>query len=161
MAPLLPLTCGVGLADVSLREPFGPLGGGAGSGLDLGTVAGSRCVADGVRGGRPATLCAVRSPSRTDLEAMVAEATIDCYNDSECVTGFYTMIDEHLEVPFQTEVLGVDVTVTGIDMGDDDQIVAICSRCRWRQRIPILDLPLPAPSPGGAEWIEAYRHWLT
>lgn len=27
---------------------------------------------------------------------MVAEATVDCYNDSECVTGFYTMIDEHV-----------------------------------------------------------------
>ena len=38
---------------------------------------------------------------------MAAEATVDGYNDSECVTGFYTMIDEYLEVPFQTEVLGV------------------------------------------------------
>lgn len=37
---------------------------------------------------------------------MVAEATVDCYSDSECVTGFYTMIDECLEVPFRTEVLG-------------------------------------------------------
>jgi Calcium binding len=92
---------------------------------------------------------------------MIAEATVDCYNDSECATGFYTMIDDHLEVPFQTEVLGIDVTVTGIDLGDDDQIVAICARSGWRQRIPILDLPLPAPAPSGAEWIEAYRHWLT
>ncbi|MGH3526631.1 MAG: hypothetical protein ACRDQI_11555 [Pseudonocardiaceae bacterium] len=46
----------------------------------------------------------MRSPSRTDLDAMVAEATVDCYNDSECVTGFYTMIDERLDVPFRTEV---------------------------------------------------------
>ena len=152
--------CGVGLADVSLREPFGPLGGGQAAKEDLGTVADNRCVAEGVQGWRPATLCAVRSPSRTDLEAMVAAATVDCYNDSECVTGFYTTIDEHLDVPFQTEVLGVDVTVTGIDMGNDDQIVVICARGRWRQRIPILDLPLPTPPPGGAEWIEAYRHWL-
>jgi hypothetical protein len=28
---------------------------------------------------------------RADLDALVAEATVDCYNDSECVTGFYTM----------------------------------------------------------------------
>jgi hypothetical protein len=103
----------------------------------------------------------VKSLGRTDLEAMVAAATLDCYHDSECVTGFYTRIDEDLEVPFRAEVLGVDVAVTGIDLGDDDQIVAICARGRWRQRIPILDLPLPAPPPGGAEWIEAYRHWLT
>ena len=63
-------------------------------------------------------------------------------------------------VPFRTEVLGVDVTVTGIDLGDEDQIVAICVRSGRRQRIPILGLPLSAPPPGGAEWIEAYRHWL-
>lgn len=60
---------------------------------------------------------------------MVAAATFDCYNDGECVTGFYTMIDERLEVPFRTEVLGVDVTVTGIDLGDD-QIAAIWLRNR-------------------------------
>jgi hypothetical protein len=91
---------------------------------------------------------------------MVAQATVDSYNDSECVTGLYTMLDEHLDVPFQATVLGVDVTVTGIDLTDDDQIVAICARGRSRQRIPILDLPLPTPLPEGAEWIEAYRHWL-
>jgi hypothetical protein len=92
---------------------------------------------------------------------MIAEATVDCYNDSECVTGFYTMINDLLKVPFQTEVLGVDVTVTGVDLGNDDQIAGICAHRRWRQRIPILDLPLPAPSPGGVQCIEAYRHWLT
>jgi hypothetical protein len=91
---------------------------------------------------------------------MVAEATVDCYNDSECVTGFYTMIDEHLVVPFRTCVLGVDVTVTGHRLGEDGQIVAICARGRWRQHIPILDLPLPTPPPGGVGWIEAYRRWL-
>jgi hypothetical protein len=30
---------------------------------------------------------------------------------------------------------------------------------RSRQRIGILDLPLPDPPPDGAEWIEAYRRW--
>jgi hypothetical protein len=38
--------------------------------------------------------------------------------------------------------------------------VAICCRDQVRQAIPILDLPLPTPPPVGAEWIEAYRHWL-
>jgi hypothetical protein len=94
------------------------------------------------------------------LDAMIAEATVDCYNGSECVTGFYTMIEEHLEVPFQTCVLGTAVIVTCIELSDNDQVVAICTRGRWRQRVPIQDLPLPTPPPGGAEWIEAYRHWL-
>jgi hypothetical protein len=54
---------------------------------------------------------------------------------------------------------GVEVTVTGVDLTEDEQIVAICARGRSRQRIPILDLPLPTPPPQGAEWIAAYRHW--
>jgi hypothetical protein len=100
----------------------------------------------------------VRSPSRAQLNELVAEATIDCCNTSECITGFYTMLEEQLELPFQTEVLGVAVTVVDIDLTDGDQIAAVCVRGGTRQRIPILDLPLSAP-PGGAVWIEAYRHW--
>ena len=100
----------------------------------------------------------MRCPSRAQLKEWVAEATVDCYNDSECITGFYTMLQEQLELPFQTEVLGVAVTVTDIDLTDDDQITAVCVRARTRQRIPILELPLSAP-PGGAKWIEAYRYW--
>jgi hypothetical protein len=91
---------------------------------------------------------------------MVAEATVDCYNDSECVTGIYTMLEENLETPFDTNVLGVDVTVTRVDLTLDEQIVAICKRGKARQSIPILDLPLPPPAPDGADWIAAYRHWL-
>ena len=100
----------------------------------------------------------MRCPGRALLNEWVAEATVDCYNDSECITGFYTMLEEKLELPFQTEVLGVAVTVTDIDLTDDDQIVAVCVRGRTRQRIPILELPLSAP-PGAAKWIQAYRHW--
>lgn len=96
---------------------------------------------------------------RTDLDALIAEATVDCYNDSECVTGFYTVIGDNLARPFKTEVLGVEVTVTRIDLTDDEQIAAVCARGQSKQRIPILDLPLPTPPPEGAEWIDAYRYW--
>ena len=94
------------------------------------------------------------------MDAMIAEAVVDCYNDSECVTGFYTMLENHLAVPFQTMVLGIEVTVTGVDLGEDEQIAAVCTRGRVKQRIPILDLPLPTPPPEGVEWIDAYHHWL-
>lgn len=98
--------------------------------------------------------------SRTRLEELIAEATVDCYNEAEQAIGLFTMLEDHLNVPFETLVLGVTVTVTGVDMSDDDRIVAICVRGRTRQAIPILDLPLPTPPPAGAEWIDAYRHWL-
>jgi hypothetical protein len=103
-----------------------------------------------------------RQPTITngELDALIEQATVDCYNEAEQVTGLFTMIEDDLELPFKTSVLGITVTVTGIDLTDTDQIVAICQRDGHRQTIPILDLPLPSPPPDGAKWIEAYRRWL-
>lgn len=98
-------------------------------------------------------------PGKARLAALVEEAIVDAYGDSEQRTAFYTLLEQHLETPFDTQILGVTVTVERIDMADDEQIVAICRRSRSRQTIPILDLPLPNPRPVGAEWIEAYRSW--
>jgi hypothetical protein len=98
--------------------------------------------------------------SKAKLDALVEEATVDCYNESEQTTGLYTMIEDNLQLPFETEVLGVAVTVTGIDITEDDRIVAVCKRGSQSQKIPIFDLPLPTPRPTGSEWIEAYRHWI-
>jgi hypothetical protein len=56
-------------------------------------------------------------------------------------------------------VLGVSVTVERVDLTDADEIVAICRRGKIRQVLPVLHLPLAAPRPDGAEWIEAYRYW--
>ncbi len=84
---------------------------------------------------------------------------MDAYNDSEQRTGLFTMIEEHLKLPFETKVLGVAVAVERIDLSQADEIVAKCRRGHERQSIPILDLPLPKPAPAGAEWVEAYRYW--
>lgn len=96
---------------------------------------------------------------RAVLNALIAEATVDCYNESECVTGFYTMLEDNLAMPFHTVVLGLDVTVTSVDLTEDGQITAVCTRGKAKQRVPILELPLPTPPPQGAEWIDAYRLW--
>ena len=99
------------------------------------------------------------SVSDRQISALIEQATVDCDNESEQVTGFFTMIADNLGVPFATQVLGMGVTVEAVDLTEDEQIVAVCSRGRFRQRLPILDLPVPDPAPDGAEWIEAYRAW--
>ena len=94
------------------------------------------------------------------LEEMIEAATVDAYGESEQLMGWLMMIVHHLEIPFETSILGVPVTVEKIDMNRADQIIAVCRRGRDRQSVPILDLPLPKPLPEGADWIEAYRLWL-
>jgi hypothetical protein len=84
------------------------------------------------------------------LDAMIEEPTVDCYNEEEQVTGLFTMIENNLALPFETLVLGVTVTVSSLELTNSDEIVAICparriatirrnrrsaaadSRARWR-----------------------------
>jgi hypothetical protein len=97
--------------------------------------------------------------SKARLKELIEEAVVDAYGEEEQAGGFFTMIEEHLALPFSVKVLGVDADVEKVDMMLDGQIVAICRRGKTRQKIPILDLPLPTPAPAGVEWIIAYRHW--
>jgi len=97
--------------------------------------------------------------SEAELEVLVEEATIDCYNESEQVCGLYTMMENDLALPFETKIMGIAVVVEQIDLTERDEIIAICKREAKRQRIALLDLPLPSPPPAGAQWIAAYRHW--
>lgn len=90
---------------------------------------------------------------------MIEEATVDAYGEGEQATGWFTVIGDNLDLPFETEVLGVTVTVKRLELRDDNSIVALCARGADRQTIGIVDLPLPSPKPDGAEWIEAYCHW--
>jgi hypothetical protein len=70
----------------------------------------------------------------------------------EQLGGFAGMIEDNLEMPFETTVLGVMVTVKSVTQTESGIV-------GQHQAISILDLPLPEPPPKGAEWIAAYRHW--
>jgi hypothetical protein len=96
---------------------------------------------------------------KAQLEALIAEATVDAYNDSEQAVGFFTMMEDNLRVPFETDILGIKAIVERVDITENDEIVAVCKREGNRQRISILELPLPSPLPEGAQWIAAFRYW--
>lgn len=100
-----------------------------------------------------------RALHQARLDRLIEDATIDAYNESEQRAGFHASLADHLQLPFETMVLGVSVLVERIDLTAAEEIVAICRRGRNRQALPILELPLPTPLPPGAEWIEAYRRW--
>ena len=99
------------------------------------------------------------SLSKARLKALIEEAVVDAYGDEEQTGGFFMMIEEHLALSFSVSILGVEAVVEKVDMTRDCRIVAVCKRGAVKQRIEILDLPLPKPIPAGAEWIAAYSHW--
>jgi len=72
---------------------------------------------------------------------------------------FSLMAPADFPTAFSTTMLGVEVTVERVDLNKAGEIVAVCRRGPERQRVPVIDLPLPEPKPKGAEWIDAYRRW--
>ena len=56
------------------------------------------------------TLAVVSELSEAELDALIAQATVDCYNEDEELAGFAVMIEDNLAVPFETTVLGLTVT---------------------------------------------------
>lgn len=110
-----------------------------------------------VNGKLPASRATTKGRAR--LDALIEEATVDAYNESEQAVGLYTMICERLALPFKTKILGREADVVEIEMGDDDRLRAVSKVGRKRQRISLADMALPAKRPAGVEWIIAYRHW--
>jgi hypothetical protein len=100
----------------------------------------------------------VATPAK--LDELIQEATVDCHDEEEQLSGFFSIMEENLALPFMTPILGVDASVASIEMDDSGRIKAVCERDGQQQRIDLVDLPLPSPPPSGVEWIAAYRRWL-
>src|SRR2546422_9078651 len=89
--------------------------------------------------------------SKARLDRLVEEAIVDCYNESEQVTGLYTMIEDNLALQLEMPVLRVPVTVERVDVGQREEIVAGARRAAVPQTVPIKALPLTPPPPAGAD----------
>jgi len=100
----------------------------------------------------------VASPAQ--LDELIEEATVDCYDEEEQASGFFAVLEDNLALPFTTQILGVEASVAAVEMHDDGRIKAVCERSGEQQRIDLIDLPLPSPPPSGVEWIAAYRRWV-
>jgi len=95
---------------------------------------------------------------KSKIEKCIEEATVDCYDEDECYTGFHTMMTDNLSFPFTARVVGEKVLVQTVDTTDRG-IVAICEKGGREYRVDVLDLHLE-PALRGKEWIDAYRSWL-
>jgi hypothetical protein len=75
--------------------------------------------------------------SNAKLDLLVDEATVDTYNDDEQAMGLFTLIEEHLALPFETAILGVAVTV------EQDR----CGAARSASQLPSHPRPRRSPRP--------------
>ena len=97
---------------------------------------------------------------QADLEALIVEITVDCYGEEEELTGFLAYLEDALERPVEATVVGVPVTIVGVDCpaGALRGLVARCRRDGAEYEVSLLDVMLPRGSEL-ARVLAAYRCW--
>lgn len=101
------------------------------------------------------------SGDRDRLQALIEEATVDCYNDGEAHQGMVCMVEENVTCPFPARVIGENVEVTALESAPDGfGVKAVCQYKGKEYRIDVTSLEFTKQRPKGFEWLEAYREWL-
>lgn len=97
---------------------------------------------------------------RARLRALIQEATVDCYGQSEEHMGLMTMIEEHVVCPFKAKVIGEDVEV--VELRSPESGFGLDAVCRYKgkdYKIDVNSLEWTKQKPEGFEWIEAFQAW--
>lgn len=100
-----------------------------------------------------------RNPDR-ELDSLIDEITIDCYNEDEALTGFENAFAEDADLPYTATVIGEPVEVISIGLRNGRrELIATCQHAEQRHEIALLDLNINA-NPGLSRLLAAYRRWL-
>ncbi|MFH1637208.1 MAG: calcium-binding protein [Candidatus Woesearchaeota archaeon] len=94
------------------------------------------------------------------LKLMAEEATVDCHNEDEQFSGWECTLNDELPLPLKCRIFDEEALLVRICMDESGRsILGTIKKGNKKIRIPIQDLK-PA-SQKAAEWIEAYRIWLS
>jgi hypothetical protein len=100
--------------------------------------------------------------SQTDpeLDSLIAEITIDCYDEDEGLSAFENAFDEEASFPTPAVVVGEDIEVLSVGISNGRrELIATCQRAGHRHHIALLDINIPADQPA-SRLLAAYRRWL-
>lgn len=93
------------------------------------------------------------------LDDLIEEATVDCYDEYECLAGFSSFLKDKRSFPFPVRVVGEKVKVIGLDF-EDEQIKVVCLKQGKKYKINILDIEYNPKRIKNYQYIEAFRKWL-
>jgi Calcium binding len=97
---------------------------------------------------------------KADLDALIEEITVDAYDDDEQLMGFQNAFEEDANLPCRGQVVGEDVEVLSVSVGDHRrELIATCERAGRQYDIALLDIDLRADA-ATSRLIAAYKRWL-
>jgi ribosome recycling factor len=102
------------------------------------------------------------SPARRpnpELDALIDEITVDCYDEDEQLMGFENAFDD-ANLPCPGTVVGETVEVLSVTTtGNRRELIATCQRNGKRYEIALLDIDIDA-DPTTSRLLAAYKRWI-
>ncbi|MGO9958697.1 MAG: calcium-binding protein [Solirubrobacteraceae bacterium] len=101
-----------------------------------------------------------RTKANAELDSLIEEITIDCYDEDEQLQGFENAFDEDATFPCRGLVIGEEVQVLHVGQATNrHELIATCQRNGHRYEIALLDVELDS-DPDTSRLIAAYRRWI-
>jgi hypothetical protein len=99
--------------------------------------------------------------SSAELDALIEELTVDCYNDEEQLTGLLTGAEEALVIGEIATITGTEIRIVAVDCPSDIRrgLTAVGERDGQRFELSLADLRFADASELG-RIADAYRRWL-
>lgn len=97
------------------------------------------------------------------LRELVAEATIDCYDEEEQFWGMLTALDDELDFPIAATLIGERVELINIDGASSSSHRGIVARVHHKDQeysVSLADLQINETNSHNSEWLAAYHYWL-
>lgn len=95
-----------------------------------------------------------------ELDSLIAEITVDCYDEDEQLSAFENAFDEKARFPLPGSVVGEDVEVLSVALTTGRrELIATCKRGGHRHELALLDVTIRA-DPHTSRLLAAYRRWL-
>jgi hypothetical protein len=100
--------------------------------------------------------------SEERLEALLEEATVDCYDEEEEFVGVLITVDENVAWPLPAQLAGTGVEVLGLDENASSTRRGIVARIRRggkEHKAALADLTFGDVDETSGEWLAMFRWW--
>jgi len=101
-----------------------------------------------------------RQQTDPELDSLIAEITVDCYDEDEALTGFENAFDEGAHFPIQATLIGQQIEIVAISTRKGRrELIATCQHAGQEHHIALLDTSIHPTHPA-SRLLNAYRYWL-
>jgi hypothetical protein len=98
--------------------------------------------------------------ANAELDSLIEEITVDCYDHDEQLQGFENAFEEDATLPCRGLVIGEEVQVLRVSQATNrHELIATCHHDGHRYEIALLDVELDS-DPDTSRLIAAYRRWI-